>query len=101
MAARTNCFIHFVRFAWPPILGVVTFATLALRAPTNIQLRHTHGFYELGLLLSLFAAIGYTIRLRPSANGGNKSWVWMINAIYLIILALLAFVSLVVGAMAQ
>lgn len=73
---------HLLRFGWPPVIGALTFTTMALISPTPTQFKNTHGFYEVAYALSLMAAVGYTIRLRPSLHGGKRSLAWKINGLY-------------------
>ena len=75
-------FIHTLRFGWPPALGLATGAVLALLSPTSVQFRNTHAFYEIAFAVSFLAAAGYTVRLRPSASGGKKTFVWILNGVY-------------------
>jgi hypothetical protein len=97
MSVRISLLMHFVRFAWPPALGATVFTTLALLRPTEIEFRNTHGFYSICILLSLIAAGGYTIRLRPTANEGKRSLAWIVNGLYLFVWAIALVVSMVLG----
>ena len=78
-----NTVSHTFRYTWPVILGLGTFVAGMLFS-TEENFRYTHGYYEVAFLVSLIAAIGYTIKLNPKKQGNEKSSAWYILCGFLI-----------------
>ena len=57
---------HPATFCWPPFLSIVPFIVGHFLGATQPEaFRHTHGYFEIAMVIGLIAAVGYTIRLWP------------------------------------
>lgn len=57
---------HPATFCWPPFLAIVPLVIGSLLGATQPEtFRHTHGYFEIAMMIGLMAAVGYTVRLWP------------------------------------
>lgn len=57
---------HPATFCWPPFLAIVPVTVGYFLGSTQPEtFRHTHGYFEIAMMIGLMAAVGYTVRLWP------------------------------------
>jgi hypothetical protein len=79
---------HPATFCWPPFLAIVpVIVGHSLGAFRPETFRHTHGYFEIAMMVGIFAAIGYTIRLRPHRADPRFKVPFLINLAFVILVA--------------